>query len=152
MYAATRRFAIRSQIRRPLTVAVGLGASALLSGCIGNPFQDAQVDPNSPVAPEVARVARLKTDYPTFASIPAIPKDVRPVKQYGRAADAIEAARADLERETAPESWSLSDTEGFAAQARAAAGTEAPPSNSGDTTAFVNSQRKRATPPPPPQK
>jgi hypothetical protein len=152
MYAATRRFAIRSPIRRPLTLVFGLGASVLLSGCIGNPFQDAKVDPNSPVAPEVARVARLKTDYPTFASIPAMPKDVRPVKQFGRAADAVEAARADLEQQTAPETWSLTDAEAYAAKARAAAGSEAPPAANGDTDAFINSQRKRATPPPPPPK
>jgi hypothetical protein len=152
MYAVTRLFAIRSRIRTPVIVLSGLGASVLLSGCIGDPFHDAQVDPHSPVAAEVARVARIKTDYPTFASIPAKPTDVRPVKQYGRAAQAIEDARADLEAQTAPETWSLDDAEGFAAKARAAAGAEAPPTKNGDTAAFVDTQRKRATPPPPPPK
>lgn len=152
MYAATRLFAIRGRTRRPVILAVGVGASVLLSGCIGNPFGDAKVDPQSPVAPEVARVARIKTKPPTFASIPPIPKDVRPVKQYGRAAAALESARADLEQQTAPETWSLTDAEAYAAKARAAAGTEAPPTANGDTDAFVNSQRKRATPPPPPPK
>jgi hypothetical protein len=118
---------------------------------VANPFRDAQVDPNSPIAPEAARIGRMHADYPTFASIPAPPKDVRPVRQYGRDAQAVEAARADLERQTAPESWSLNDTEGFVAKGRAAAGTEAAPTASGETADFANTQRKRATPPPPPQ-
>jgi hypothetical protein len=152
MYVVTRRFAIRSPIRRPVTLISGLGACVVLSGCVTDPFHDAKVDPNSPVAGEVARVARIKTPYPTFAAIPATPKDVRPIRQYGQQAAAIESARADLERETAPETWSLNDTEGFAAKARAATGNEAPPKGSGDTAAFVDTQRKRATPPPPPPK
>ncbi|MFC3070109.1 hypothetical protein [Phenylobacterium soli] len=130
----------------------GAGACAVLGGCAGNPFQDAKVDPASPVAAEVAKVAHANRAYPTFASIPPAPKDVRPAGQYGRQAKAVEQERAQLEQDTAPQTWSLGGTEGFAAQARREAGSEAAPQESGEAAAFANSQRKRATPPPPPQR
>jgi len=128
-----------------------VGACALLSACV-NPFTEAKVDPNSPIAAEVAKVAHTHRAYPTFASIPPAPKDVRPPQQYGREAQATEGARADLDAKTAPETWSLTGTEGFAASAQSEAGPEAAPTGAGDTAAFANTQRKRATPPPPPPK
>lgn len=150
MYASARLFSIRRPLRQAARLIAGAGACALVTGCIGNPFEDAKVDPQSPVAGEVARLAHADRAYPTFASIPPMPKDLRPAGQYGRAAKTLEQARADLEQKTAPENWSLSATEGFAAQARAEAGHEAAPEASGEANAFANSQRKRATPPPPP--
>ena len=152
MYAPARLFSIRRQIRLTAVLLVGSGACALLSACAVYQFEDAKVDPRSPVAGEVARVARANRTYPTFAGIPPMPKDVRPPKQYGREAQALEQARADLDAQTAPDTWSLSDTDSFAARARTEAGHEAAPADAGDTAAFVNSQRKRATPPPPPPK
>lgn len=152
MYSSARLFSIRSQIRSVLGLALGAGACAALSGCIGNPFGDAAVDPASPVAAEVARIANAPGPYPTFAAIPPVPKDLRAPRQYGRQAAAITAARDDLEAKTAPETWSLSDTEGFAETARRAAGQEAAPTDTGATAAFATTQRKRATPPPPPPK
>jgi hypothetical protein len=128
------------------------GGALVLSGCAGNPLQDAQVDPRSPIAAEVARAARANTRYPTFADIPKRPADVRPLSAYGRAADELESARGDLERATAPETWTLGDTEAFAARARREAGPEVPPPTRADTEAFAAELRKRATPPPPPQR
>ena len=150
MYATTRLFAIRSRIRTAAGLMAGVAACALVSACVGNPFRDAQVDPSSPIAAEVAKTVPQHTTYPTFAEIPPMPKDVRPVRQYGRDAKAVEQARADLERKTAPDTWSLTDPEILAAQARAKAGDEPPPTASSDTADFANTQRKRATPPPPP--
>lgn len=150
MYAPARLFSIRSAAGLIPGLIACASVGALLAGCAGNPFQDAKVDPASPVAAEVAKVARSNRAYPTFASIPPVPKDVRPAGQYGRQAQAVEQARTDLEQKTAPETWSLTGTEGFAAQARHEAGNEAAPTESGDAAAFANSQRKRATPPPPP--
>jgi hypothetical protein len=121
-----------------------------VSGC-ANPFAEARIDPNSPVAPEVAQIVHSHRTNPTFASIPPIPKDMRRPQQYGAQARVIEQARGDLEAKTAPETWSLGDTEGFAARAQSEAGPEAAPKSTGDTAAFANTQRKRATPPPPPQ-
>ena len=80
MYARAHLFSIRG-LRRSVGLLAGAGACALLSGCISNPFQNAQVDPSSPVAAEVARVANANRPYPTFASIPSAPKDVRAPRQ-----------------------------------------------------------------------
>jgi len=127
-------------------------ACVMLSACVGNPFRDAKVDPRSPIAAEVARTVRHDAPYPTFASIPPVPKDVRPHKQYGQAADQIEQAKADVERATADNTWTLSNSETFADQARAAAGPELAPAEQADTDAFAKDLRKRATPPPPPKR
>jgi hypothetical protein len=129
-----------------------VGACVMLSACVGNPFKDAKVDPRSPIAPEVARTVRPNAPYPTFAGIPPIPKDIRPHKQYGQAADQVEQAAAAVNRATADSTWTLSDSEAFAAQARAAAGPELAPAQQPDTEAFAKDLRKRATPPPPPPK
>lgn len=150
MYATARLFSIRRPLRRAASLLAGVGACALLSACISEPFQDAKVNPDSPIAADVARIAHEKIAFPTFASIPPVPKDVRPVKQYGQAAKAIEQARIDLEQKTAPESWSLANTDAFAAKAQREAGQEAAPRPNGDTAAFATTQRKRATAPPPP--
>ena len=69
-----------------------LAGSALLGGCVGNPFVDAKIDPNSPVAADVARVTRQDGKFPTFAGIPKTPTDIRPLAQYGRDANAVLAA------------------------------------------------------------
>jgi hypothetical protein len=150
MYALTRLFSIRRQVRPAVALLMGAGACAALSGC-ANPFAEAKIDPQSAVAPEVAKIVHANRTYPTFASIPAIPKDVRRPQQYGNQAQVIEQARGDLEAKTAPETWSLGGTEGFAARAQSEAGPDAAPKPGGDTAAFANTQRKRATPPPPPQ-
>ncbi|WP_297694324.1 hypothetical protein [Phenylobacterium sp.] len=152
MYALARHFAIRGCARLALRLSGCAGACAVISGCVGNPFADAKVDPDSPVAAEVARVASVNRAYPTFSDIPASPKDVRPPGQYGQAAKTIEQAAADLEAATAPDTWSLTGTDAFAAQARAAAGSEPAPTASDDTGAFARSARARATPPPPPRR
>ena len=128
--------------------AVG-GAGALLAGCIGNPFVDAQVDPNSPVAAEVARVAKTNTDYPSFSDIPVIPQDLRPVGLYGREARAVKLAGEKLLAETAPETWTLKNTESFAAEAQRDAGPTFEEGPQRDPEAFARELRERATPPPP---
>ena len=150
MYALVRQFAIRSDLASVARLTAGAGACLLLTACVTDPFKDAQVDPNSPVAAEVAKVAHENRAYPSFNAIPPMPKDVRAPQAYGRQAQAIEQARANLEARTAPETWSLTGTEGFAAKAQTEAGSEAAPTGSEDTGAFATTLRKRATPPPPP--
>ncbi|WP_340645255.1 hypothetical protein [Phenylobacterium sp.] len=129
-------------------------AAAMLSGCaVANPFATAAVDPASPVAAEVAAKARASRNYPTFADIPPVPTDVRPLPAFGRAATAVEVAGADLMRETAPGTWTLTGTEAFAGRARDLAGPEiaGAESTTAATEAFAKAQRARATPPPPPR-
>ena len=133
---------------------VGAGAcvavGALLGGCMGNPFEDASVDPRSPIAKDVPKLVKADAPYPTFAAVPPVPKDVRPHRQYGVAAAQVTKAAADLERATADDTWTLKqDTTAYAAQARAAAGPDLPATSSADTEAFAAALRKRATPPPP---
>jgi hypothetical protein len=134
--------------------AVGLmasaGACAMLCACVGNPFKDAKVDPRSPIAAEVAKSVRADAAYPTFNSIPPVPKDVRPHRQYGQQAAQIEKDAGTLRAETADSTWTLSDSEAFAAKAREDAGPVPPPIEPGATEAFARDQKARATAPPPP--
>ena len=139
-------------VRRPRLAArlvASAAACALLAACVGNPFEDAKVDPRSPVAAEVASAVRPNAAYPTFAGLPPIPKDVRPHQQYGQAAAQIAQAGRELEQATADDTWTLSNTETFAAEAQAGIGPAIEPPQSADTEAFTKALRKRATPPPP---
>lgn len=128
---------------------VGAAGCALLSACVGNPFEDAKVDPRSPIAAEVAKSVRPHAAYPTFASIPPAPKNVRPHAQYGQAAGRVEKDAANLIAETGDSSWSITNTDAFAAKAQADAGPVLPPVSPADTEAFARDQKARATPPPP---
>jgi hypothetical protein len=152
MHVRSSPFVNVRNLRPAARLLASAGACALLAACVGNPFEDAKVDPRSPVAAEVTKAVRPDAAYPTFASIPPAPKDVRPHKQYGQAANTIEQAKTDLERATADDTWTLNDTEAFAAQARAAAGPELGTPQASDAEDFAKAQRKRATPPPPPKR
>lgn len=155
MNAPHRHFVTRFDRARFFRLGAGVCTTALLAGCSTyNPFVTAPVDPNSPVSAEVAARARTNTDYPSFSEIPAMPKDIRPLAAWGRAAREVAAAGEALERETAPNTWTLNaaDTERFAARARDEAGPEADArSTSAASEAFAREIRERATPPPPPR-
>lgn len=144
-------FRIRSP--RGLTAFLGVCAAAAgLSGCLAHPIADVSVDPKSPIAPYVAEAARYNTGYPKFSDIPAKPKDVRGPAAYRTQVQALETARADLEKKTAPNAWTLSGTEAFERQAlkEAGPGLAAQPS-AAETEAYARSLRERATQPPSPQ-
>lgn len=142
---------------RPLfpIVAVRIKPLALISGCmllaacVGNPFKDAAIDPKSPVAADVARLTRGDATFPAFSDIPNAPKDVRPIANYGRHAQAMLNAGAALERDTAPDTWTLNATDAFVEKARRDAGPQIEPPKPGDAEAFARELRERATPPPP---
>jgi hypothetical protein len=136
--------------RSAAKLAAGVAACALLAGCVGTPFEDAKVDPRSPIAAEVAKSVRADAAYPTFKSIPPLPKDVRPHRQYGQQAAQIEKEGKTLVAETADSTWTLNNSETFAAKARADAGPLLPPAEPGATEAFARDSKARATPPPPP--
>jgi hypothetical protein len=125
------------------------GGCALLAGCIGNPFKDAKIDPNSPVAGDVARLTRSDGKYPTFAAIPNPPTDMRPVAQYGQSANDVLAAGQALVTATEPGTWTLQGTDAFAAKARRDVGPQIEPPAPGDAEEFARKLRERATPPPP---
>ena len=127
----------------------GLAAAALLAGCAGYPIASTRVDPKSPIAAEVAKLSTQNTDYPSFNEIPAIPTDVTPPKVLGDRARALDLAGAQLDQATAPGTWTLDNTSGFASRAHAAAGPDLGAPANTDTEAFARAARKRATPPPP---
>jgi hypothetical protein len=152
MNAPLRHFA-HSSLRSPVRGALAcVGMAALLSGCAGNPFTRAAVDPSSPVAAEVEQMARRTGPFPTFADIPPVPTDQRPLAEWGVAANKLVVAAAQLERDTAPNTWTLEGTERFAARARQEAGPALDPGASrAATEAFARELRERATPPPLPR-
>lgn len=153
MNQSARTFAYARQTCVVARIFAVAAAGAVVAGCVGNPFAEAQVDPSSPVAAEVTRLARANSDYPSFSEIPATPTDVRPLPMWGAAAGDLKSVKAELERATAPETWTLTgDTEAFAARAIAQVGPELPPTDPGATEAYANELRKRATPPPPPKR
>lgn len=125
------------------------GAGLAAAGCTGVPFADAKIDPASPVAADVARMTRQDAKFPTFAGIPPEPKDLRPLPQYGADARQVLAAGEAVVAATAPSTWTLQDTEAFAARSRDDAGPQIEPPKPGDAEAFARELRERATPPPP---
>jgi len=129
-----------------LAIAAG---SVLLSGCVGNPFKDTKIDPTSAVAADVAKMTRQDGKFPTFASIPKKPTDIRPLPQYGQDANAVLAQGEALNQATAPGTWTLQGTDDFAEKARKDAGPQIEPPKPGDAEAFAKALRERATPPPP---
>ena len=129
-----------------LCAAGGLGA------CQSNPLATAPVDPASPIAKEIAAVAAADRPFPQFSDIPALPTDERPVSAWSQATAESRGAGAELTAQTAPETWSMQESESFAARARADVRDEPPSERSGgDAETFAREQRQRATPPPPPR-
>ena len=70
-----------------------------------------------------------------------------------KAADQLEVAAAKVERNTAPNTWTLSGTERFVTRARSQAGPDigVEASTTPSSEAFAKELRERATPPPPPR-
>lgn len=136
-----------------------VGLLAGLSACASSlssvsPFSPPPADPNSPVAAAANAAAKdsKHADLPRFIDIPPIPTDVRTPVQFKKAVGAEKVAADKLKRDTAPSTWTLSDTEGYAAQARKVG--KAPPADiptdadRAATEAFAKAARDRATAPP----
>jgi hypothetical protein len=90
--------------------------------------------------------------YPTFAAIPQAPTDVRPARAWRDSIAGVQASGARLAAETAPSTFSLSDTEAFAETTRRRLDPGGPPpeeaASRAAADAFARSIRQRATPPP----
>ena len=132
-----------------------VGLLAGLTACASSmssisPFSPPPADPSSPVA--AAAKDSKHAALPRFIDIPAIPTDVRTPVQFKKAVGAEKIAADQLKRETAPSTWTLSDTEGYASKARKIG--KAPPSDiptdadRAATEAFAKAARDRATAPP----
>ncbi len=127
-----------------------------LTACASSlsPFSPPPADPNSPVAAAANAAAKdsKHASLPRFVDIPPIPTDVRTPVQFKKAVGAEKIAADKLKRDTAPGTWTLSDTEGYASTARKVG--KAPPSDiptdadRAATEAFAKASRDRATAPP----
>jgi len=142
--------------RGAVQVSLVAGLAAGLTACASSisPFKPPPADPSSPVAAAANAAAKDSRDAvaPRFIDIPAIPTDVRTPVQFKKAVGAEKIAADKLKRDTAPGTWTLSDTEAYAAKARKIG--KAPPSDiptdadRAATEAFAKAARERATAPP----
>jgi hypothetical protein len=105
----------------------------------------------SPVTTEAIAEARKPAAWPSLASVPPAPTDVRSLKAWKAAVLTTRAEGAELARQAAAEPWTLHDSEAWANEERDAA---IPPpqittaSSEADTEAYAAALRARATPPP----
>ncbi len=135
------------------------GAAMTLGACVAidavEPGANAAIDPASPASAAVAAAAADPGPWPTFAGIPEMPADVRTASQWGEAVADQEADRLFTERNVAPDTWSLTATEAFAADLRARVAeidVHAPTdAEMAESEAYARALRARATPPPLPR-
>jgi hypothetical protein len=105
----------------------------------------------SPVTTEAIREARKPAAWPSFASVPPAPTDVRSLRAWRSSVLTTRAEGTELAREAAAEPWTLHDSAAWADEERDA--TVPPPqittaSSEADTEAYAAALRARATPPP----
>lgn len=135
------------------------GAAGGLTACADlpklEPGASAEVDPRSPAAAEVTAAIHDPGPWPTFAGIPQIPEDVRESSAWRAAIADQEAEGLSTRRDAAEETWSLTATEAFEADARQQANPLGlqPPTDAemAESEAYARALRKRATPPPSPR-
>jgi len=129
--------------------AIFASATAMLAAMAATGVLAAPTTPPTP-APQTT-AARQSAPYPSLASVPPKPTDVRPVSAWKTAVLASEAQRDELMKLAAAEPWTLHDTDAWAAEEREAASPPPPittASSQADTEAFAAALRARATPPP----
>ena len=123
---------------------IGAGSAAAQPTLTPPPMHQRAPETTAAIASAEAPAA-----YPTFASIPAYPKDVRPLSAWKTSITTIRTDGARLTQRAAAEPWTLANTEVWAADERAIATPPAPIDSGQDTAAFLAAMRARATPPPP---
>ena len=130
-----------------------IGLLTGLAACV-SPFTPPPVDPSSPLAAAASAAAKdsKRAGKPSFVEIPAIPTDVRTPVQFKKAVGVEKLAAEKLMRDTAPDTWTLSDTEAYASKARKVAKVPASDiptdADRAATEAFAKAARDRATAPP----
>lgn len=137
-----------------LSTAAALSLCACVSVPVVEPYADSAVDPNSPAAAAIQAQAAETGVYPTFADIPQTPADIRSNEGWRLAVAGTEGERDELLRAVAPSTFTLGDSEGFAADVRAMiADAPAAPTaaDAAETEAWAARMRERATPPPRPR-
>jgi hypothetical protein len=125
-----------------LALALGVGGAAFAA-------KPADTSQPPPAMKSAFDAARAPASYPSFASVPPTPKDVRPLSAWKTAALTTKSEGAALTREAAAEPWTLHDSEVWAAEERAGAVPPAPVTvaSEADTEAYAAALRARAMAP-----
>ena len=147
------------RISRGMRTLLLCAAAATLSACVTvpvvEPYAGAQVDPNSPAAAAIQAQADQRGAWPTFAGIPEIPTDLRTDEGWRTTVGEVEGDRLALLNATAPSTWTLTDTAGFAARMQDLIdfdpGDVPSAGQAAATEAWAAQMRARATPPPRPR-
>ena len=131
-----------------IAVPVLLAAAALAASSLAAAAADGScVADNSTLSPQVAAELSRPHPYPSFCSIPPLPRNVRSAQAFKTAVVTTRVAGARLVRRTAPTTWTLQNTPGFSRTARSQAAPPPPVPTSGTTQDFIAKMRARATPP-----
>ena len=145
----------KDTIRPAGALLVLIGASSL-GGCDtlakNNYFLPGDIDQSSAAAAQVRAAQQAPGPYPTFAQIPNLPTDVRPIIAWRATVTDALAKKRELDAANAGYPYTLQDTQGFAdAQHARIPPAESTPSAdaSSATDAYAASVRARAKKPPP---
>ncbi len=131
-----------------------LAASAMIGMMIVSaPGPGAATDAgaSAPLAADIAGKSANVAHWPSFCQIPQRPKNIRTGAAFKQAVVALRLAGVRLAAQSAPATFSLDDTEGFAGAARAQATPPPPitPPDEQQTETFINQARALARPPGP---
>ena len=142
-------------VRFPILSAVVLALGGCAHPPVTNPFTAGGINPDSTVAAEVNAAGRTSGAFPHFSQIPAVPTDVRPVKDWRTAVVTEWHVKTKTEHEASVLPFTLANTEEWAQRTRRKIPNSEtiPPTVSAaqQIEAFAATERARATPPPPPQ-
>ncbi len=107
--------------------------------------------PSASLPQDIAGKPEGSGDHPTFCKIPVLPSNVRSGKAFKEAVVGLRMTGVRLVAQTAPATFSLENTDAFAASARAEAAPPPPiaPPDGQPTDAFINQARTMARPPGP---
>ena len=134
-----------------IAASLALGGAGLAAPACAQPtLKPPPIHPNAATEQAIAEASK-DAPFPTFAQIPSLPKDVRPMSAWKASVMTVKGEGAELAGAAAAEPWTLDDTDAWAEQQRAAAAPPPPitqASSQADTEAFAAAMRARATPPP----
>ena len=133
-----------------ISLLVGLALVATQGGGMANAAAVVPAHPaDQALAADIVARSAIFSGYPTFCQIPASPNDIRPPTSFRTSVFATRLAGASVVARTAPDTFTLRDTDAFAVTARAEAVPPPPeePVQGTGTDAFVKDALQRAAPP-----
>ena len=129
--------------------ATAMVGTVIVSAPCASAATDAGV--TSPLPADIAGPSASVVHSPTFCQIPQRPKNIRTGGAFKEAVVALRLAGVRLAAQSAPGTFSLEDTDGFASAARAQATPPPPmpPPDGQQTETFIHQARALARPPGP---